>query len=131
MDFETRIDPNVTNLLDREPITPTDIYPFHSGEGAGGNGLTVAINDPGIGDHPILDYYGVTVERPDIAGLPTSDRDHVGHGTGGHRNGTSQPSHCGDPHRRAHLRWQWPDEDAADRVRLRLSSVAERRDRPG
>jgi len=82
MECETRIDPNVTNLLDNDPVTPSDIYSFHNGEGEGGDGLTVAVTDSGIGDHPIFDHYDVTVEHPDVDGLPTNGEDNVGHGTG-------------------------------------------------
>jgi len=47
---------------------------FHSLEGEDGDSLAVALNDFGIGGCSILDYHNMTVERPNIAGLPTSGR---------------------------------------------------------
>jgi hypothetical protein len=79
--FEARCDPNVTNLLDHHTVISSDVCSFYYGDGEGDEGLTVAIDDSGIGDHPILDHCDVTVERPEIAGLPTRGHDRVGHDT--------------------------------------------------
>lgn len=79
--FEIRTD---MRLLDSDSpvVTPTKSRQFHHGHGDGGGGKTVAIRDSGIDHtHPIWDFYGVEIDKPDIDGLPTDGRDQVGHGT--------------------------------------------------
>lgn len=76
---EIRTDPTITSADGL--VTPTDARGFHDAEPGDGRGLTIAVRDSGIDDtHPVFD--GITVEHPDIPGLPTNGQDNVGHGTG-------------------------------------------------
>lgn len=61
-----------------------------------------------IADHLILDHYDATVERPDIADLPTRGRDHVGYDALWHEHSSERAASVRDGSASSRLTESWP-----------------------